>query len=454
MSPALITVNNYANDENKNNIQNDIQNDNHNNNHNNNNIRFNDEEFVKCKISEKTKISSYEKIEITISDPNTVEGGYFSKSYTTYLVETKPLNYSVRRRYSDFEWLRNILMNQYINCIIPPVYKKGFLMSSVSETIVNKRIRVLQKFINEIAIHPLLRNSQILCDFLSIKEEKEFNTKKDVYNILSTPTKMDEIKTINGEMNVGINGEKDTIAEKIKEICENNEDLMKKLSKEYKALNGKIEEVIAKKRNIANIWDQSYKKSNKNYEGETISGIYDVMAKFMEDWAKSEENHIDYINKKIREYFRYIKYEYKCIREYFSQYESIKIPFIKSHIKLIDAKEKLFEQQNIDDWGIDKIEMNCEYKQMLLSNKDFAMSKMLPEETKKDNEKRYIYGTYLNSLIDEYENIKNVNKKRHKENILSYIKDMVVSLTNFHVSLNELIALIDVMKDDNFYNNN
>ena len=68
---------NYASDENKKNIQND----NHTNNFNqNNNIRFNDEKFVKSKISE-IIVSLYEKIEITISDQNIIKGGDFSKSY-------------------------------------------------------------------------------------------------------------------------------------------------------------------------------------------------------------------------------------------------------------------------------------------------------------------------------------------------------------------------------------
>jgi sorting nexin-7/30/sorting nexin-8 len=454
--PPINIVNDYINDENNNNI---IQNDNHmnnniNNNEQNNNIRFNDELYMKCEISEKSALSPYENIEITISDPKNVEGGLFSKSYTTYLVETKPLNYSVRRRYSDFEWLRNILMSQYINCIIPPVHKKSFMMSSLSETIIKKRVRVLQKFMNEIAIHPLLRNSQIFCDFLSIKNENEFNTKKDAYNILTSPTKIEEIKTVTGEINVGVNIEKDAIAEKIKTVCENNEELLKKLTKEYKALNGKIEEVVLKKRSVALIWDQLYKNSLKNNEGETISGVYDVMAKFMEDWAKMEEKHIDYINNKIREYFRYVRNEYKCIKEYFYVYDNIKIQFIKQHIKLIEKKEKLFEQENIEDWSLEKNEINPDNKLLLLSNKDFAMSKMLPKETTEDNEKMYIYGVYLNSLINDFENIQNVNKKRHKENISNFIKEMVDNLTNFHFSLSELISYIDAMKDDIVYINN
>ena len=439
-----------------NNENNTIKNENiiNNNNNNNNNLSFNNDEYIKCKVSEKTEISTKNNLEITISDPQTVDGGLFSKSYTTYLVQTKPLNFSVRRRFSDFEWLRNILMRQYINCIIPPVYKKSFLMSSVTDNIIYKRIRVLKKFINEISIHPLLRSSQIFYDFLSINNEKEFNNKKNIYNKLSVPTKSEEIKTLSSIINIGINNEKDLFGDKIKIICENNEELMKKLSKEYKLLNTKIEELVSKMENIKSIWDELYKKSNKNLEGETISGIYDVMAKLMEDWAKMEKNTINFINIKLREYFRYIRNEYKCIREYYYIYENSKNQFIKSHVKLIDNKEKLFEGQNPEEWGIDKNDINSDYIHLLLSNKDLAMSKMLPEETKKDNENRKIYGIYLNSLIDEYENIKNINKKRHKENILNFIKEMIDNLTNYHVCLTGLIAFIDSMKEDTFIDDN
>ena len=37
----------------------------------------------------------------------------------------------------------------------------------------------IEKFMNGLLIHPLIKNSQILFDFLSIKIEKDFNKKKE-----------------------------------------------------------------------------------------------------------------------------------------------------------------------------------------------------------------------------------------------------------------------------------
>ena len=69
-----------------------------------------------------------------------------------------------------------VVMSQYINYIIPKVYKKSFLMSTVLETISNKRKKFSRYLLMKI-IHPLLMNSQILYNFLSIKDEKEFKKK-------------------------------------------------------------------------------------------------------------------------------------------------------------------------------------------------------------------------------------------------------------------------------------
>ena len=448
--------NNINNSINNNDIQNqNIPNNVINNNDDNNNsknipneIKFNNEEIIKCKISEITEISTKNNIEIVISEPKVIEGGFFTKSYVTYLIRTFPLKFEVRRRFSDFEWLRNILMTQYINCIIPPVYKKNYYLgNNYKDSVTNKRIRILEKFMMELITHPLLRNNQILYDFISVKDEKEFNSKKSSYNKIQSPTKVEDIKTLNGEINIGVDNQKSSMAENIKNICDTNQDLMKKLSKEYKLLNLKFEEVNSKINDIFSIWDELYKKS-QDIESLTISSIYDAMAKFMEDWKKMNESQIKLINIKIREYFRYIRNEYKSIREYYDIYDNAKNQYLKSYIKLIDTKEYLFNNEDIENWGINKEDIID--RRILLKNKEYSFSKMMPDETKKVDEYKKMYGCYLNSLIDEFNEIKNYNGIRHKDNITKYIRENIDNLTNFHVSLTNLLGYIDMFKEENF----
>jgi len=451
-------VNNNVNNNVKNNVNNNINNNvnnNINNNVNNNNpynIKPLIKESVRCKLSEITDISTKINIEITISNPLVIEGGLFSKSYVTYLVKTTPFNFEVRRRFSDFEWLHNILMAQYINCIIPPIYKKTSLkiisVGNNDDLIINKRINILQKFMKEIVTHPLLRNSQILFDFISIKDEKTFNNKKNIYNKLNTPTKVEQIKTLNGLMDIGVDKPKEEMAEKIKTISEGNIDLMKRLTKEYKILNTQIEDISTKMKEIANIWDELYKKGESNSESEIILGLYDIMYKVMDDWANMEKNHVNLINLKIREYFRYIRYEYKSIKDYYNIYDNAKNQYLKSYIKLMDNKERMFREEDIENWGLSNEDMKN--KMNLLKNKEYSIERMLPEETKKVNDYRKMYGCYLNSLVDEYKEIQNYNGIRHKDSISNFIKGTTENYSKFHVNITNLNAYIDALKEENF----
>ena len=208
---------NNQNNDNENNNQNkdnDIDDNNlyeniNNNKTNNNPIQ--NRENLQCKKAEVNQISVKDNLIITLSSPELQGGGLFSKSYVTYLVETKPLGFQVRRRFSDFIWLHDILKSLYINCVIPPIIKKNYIMGIDVEGI-NKRIRVVEKFLQEISVHPLLGSSQIFYDFISLRNDKDFSIKKASYSKITPPTKVEEIKTLDGEVNICINKEKELVA--------------------------------------------------------------------------------------------------------------------------------------------------------------------------------------------------------------------------------------------------
>ena len=90
---------------------NDNENDININNNINNQIL--DREFLQCKLTEKNGISAETNLFIKISQPKIVEGNFFSKSYITYLVETNPIGFQVRRRFNDFIWLHDILKSLF-----------------------------------------------------------------------------------------------------------------------------------------------------------------------------------------------------------------------------------------------------------------------------------------------------------------------------------------------------
>ena len=77
-----------------------------------------EKDFIYCTQTEFTPITSTGGLEIKLTMPEKVAGGIFSKSYISYLMETNPFGFKVRKRYSDFEWLNNILNMIYVGCVI------------------------------------------------------------------------------------------------------------------------------------------------------------------------------------------------------------------------------------------------------------------------------------------------------------------------------------------------
>ncbi|KAF7655505.1 hypothetical protein LDENG_00055000 [Lucifuga dentata] len=115
---------------------------------------------------------------VTVDDPkkhvSTME------TYITYRVSTKTTRiefdlpeYCVRRRYQDFDWLRNKLEDSQPTHLIPPLPEK-FVMKGVvdrfSEEFVETRMKALDKFLKRVADHPVLSFNPHLNAFLSTKD--------------------------------------------------------------------------------------------------------------------------------------------------------------------------------------------------------------------------------------------------------------------------------------------
>ena len=418
--------------------------------HNPNDNKFkSQEEFIHCEKINPNELSKIKDLDIKISFPEKVDGGLFSKSYVTYLMQTTPLGFKIRKRYSDFEWLRNVLSTVYINCVIPPFCKKNY-SDRFSEVLIAKRTRSIEKFMKGILIHPLLKNSDIFGNFISIEKEADFEKKKKEYNRLSSPVILNQVKTLNGELKVAVNKEKETYFANIKDNIDLNENILQKITKGYKALILLMEQLSEKMKEIAGLWKEIYIKNTKYYEKENTSTSYNIMSKIMLDWSEINKKQKILINEGIREYFRYIKNEFHSIKDLSLKVDNNKAIYAKAFDKLISVKETVFKQ-DISTWGLNAVDM--ENKLQLLTNKNLAFSKMLPRDTKKVDELRQYYGFYLNSIISEFERIRELNSKRHKNTINNFIKNIIESLNDFQNYLSDRASYYDEIKENENDNN-
>merc|ERR1711998_725201 len=107
-------------------------------------------------------------IECSVRDPE--KHGDTMNNYITFKVATKTVQstwpqfketeFSVRRRFKDFVWLRTSLCENHANVIVPPLPDKEiFNIDKFSQDFLEKRRVGLQNFLNRCLDHPTLRKA-------------------------------------------------------------------------------------------------------------------------------------------------------------------------------------------------------------------------------------------------------------------------------------------------------
>ena len=90
----------------------------------------------------------------------------------TYKITTSPLGYDVRRKDSDFHYLRKILVRTYPHLVVPPCL--GASLTKASPKGIEKRERYYNRFLQAVMRSEELKHSQFLLDFLFEEDLKNY----------------------------------------------------------------------------------------------------------------------------------------------------------------------------------------------------------------------------------------------------------------------------------------
>ena len=394
-------------------------------------------ETILCSVNEKSELCRYQNIQIEISLGEKVAGKLFTKAYMTYLITTSPVNLKAKRRYSDFEWLRQILLNFYSSSVIPPIPKKNKIgHDKFNETFLIKRTRTLEKFLNFLLEDPVIKVSQILYDFLSIEEEDKFNEKKKYYNNFKLPTYLRDYKSPTGKLDIAINEEREIFYQNIKDNTELNQELLSKLNKNLKALSNELSVVVNRMDDISKNCEELFLNSIKYYDNDDIKISYYQLNDMFKNWSNALKKTSSIINIDIREYFKYTKNTFRSMKELINVVDSYKQNYYKSKRNLITKKEELFKKSDVSKWdlgpnkGLSIVD--------LIKDKNIALPKMLCNETNVVINLKQLYGYYLNSATKEYERIRKLIAFGHKQNVSDNSKKQITIISELFKNTSEI----------------
>ena len=394
---------------------------------------------VQCVKVPNNQISNCNNVKITVGSFEKVEGKLFSKSYVSYLVTTSPFNWNVRRRFSDFEWLRQTLVNHYNYCLIPCVPKKPKNLNKImsdkfDKEFLSKRSRNFEKFLNYIIIDPVLKNLQLIHDFLTMEKDDEFQKMKKSYDKLKISTlDISKVLSIDGIAKIEINEEKEKYFTDIKSSTNLNENILKKINATIKALKEDLINASEKLIEISNNFNLLKENAINYKENEEVIRTYNEMSDMFVNFSSYITNQNKIFNIDLREYFKYVKNNYRSMKEFINKINNMKNAVYKSIKNLKSKKEDLFRKQEVNKWEFNPKE-NID-KTTIGNNKSLALEKMLYNETLQISYKKILYGFYLNRIIAEHERMKKINSDLHYKYSINIFEMMTNKTTDFMTNL-------------------
>jgi hypothetical protein len=395
-------------------------------------------EKMKCQNVEETEISQYDDLPIKIGGIEKKGKGLLKKSLTYFTTITEPLNKVVKRSFEDFEWLRVKLTKMFDSNFIPSLPKVNPILGVENEDVT---MRSIEKFMHYISLDPIIKNSQILYDFLSIENYDQFIQKKKDYEVITPCNDIQEFKSITGEIDVGFDDEKEKRLKLLKEFCNINSRLLDRLNSNLHSLYQEMNSVIKRINEITNIWGDLFKTSEKYNDDEISKEIYMQMNKFFANLSNNYKKQNDFMSIDIKESFIFMQHNYVSINELIKRIESKKKVYAKEEKVLISLKEDLFKTRNTPGHQLKNVDIDVDKKNDL---GEFDLSSLLPLNTQALLEMKKSYGFYLNRFLKEYDRMKRLNAFIYKEKIKRCYKTHNDIASELCACVEDLMSSMDV----------
>ena len=391
----------------------------------NNSSNLNIEE-INCLEPDHSPFEEFNKIRIIVNPPkkeyeSTGLKGFFIKSiYYSFLLENIPNKKNkIKRRYTDFEWLRKTLYRLFPGNYIPPLPKKSLNINKPEK--VDKYQKYVQYFVDGLMEDKLLKNSSIIYLFFTTEQERELISLMEKYDKVQKPRNMEYYYSREGNIMLDENILK---REKKKELLDIKVDISKnnkifgELNVALKSLEKEMKQVCDRMTEISNLFKKLYDDSINNSEKLGICKYYSDLSLFFKEYGNNEFQQMKNISEELKLHLKYLNLHYTVsIDELYNTFKFQHDLYFQVAENLKQKKEALYKNMDIEKWDLNPEDRNIDY-----NDKNLIMKKMLPSDTKIVNDiKKYLiyYATQLNNenlrIKDMLENKNNTNFKKLKD---------------------------------------
>ena len=393
----------------------------------NNNTNITKEYQLNCRKIEKSPLND-KKVTITIQNPKAIETSIFQPNYIIYEIITDVTQWQVERRYSDFDWLRQTLKKIHPGLYCPPLPQKKLGSRRFENDFVAKRMKYLNKFLNDIVESEIFKASEVLISFLSITNREQFEFKKKSFDSMKSPELIEEYYSLDGKVNLLEDDYNEMYYTNIQKYNNVQKQLLDRINYNLKNYVTNINSACNNLEDVQRDFEFLSQLNRIIKMKEEITQTYEELFVFFKNWKRIMYNQMDLVNNYIRYFFKYISMENSAFNELIQERLKKKEEYTKENNKLIIIKEDLWNKKDINKWNITNYDSIDRF--LLIQDKNYAFYKMCTIETERVNNLKYKFNFTNKANREQFDLIINYNKERFINNIKSFTKEFYITLND------------------------
>ena len=393
----------------------------------NTNANITREYQLNCRKIEKSPLND-KKVTITIQNPKAVETSIFQSNYIIYEIITDVTQWQVERRYSDFDWLRQTLKKIHPGLYCPPLPQKKLGSRRFENDFVAKRMKYLNKFLNDIVESEIFKASEVLISFLSISNREQFEFKKKSFDSMKSPELIEEYFSLDGKVNLLEDDYNEMYYTNIQKYNNVQKQLLDRINYNLKNYVTNINSACNNLEDVQRDFEFLAQLNRIIKMKEEITQTYEELFVFFKNWKRIMYNQMDLINNNIRYFFKYVSMENTAFNELIQDRLKKKEEYTKENNKLIMIKEDLWNKMDINKWNITNYDSIDRF--LLIKDKNYAFSKMCTIETERVNNLKYKFNFTNKANREQFDLIINYNRDRFINNIKSFTKEFYITLND------------------------
>ena len=389
------------------------------------------EKVIDCRKLDKTPLND-QNISVEVKNPTEKAGGMFSKSFILYDVTTLPLNWTVQRRFSDFDALRQILVKYYPSYHVPPLPSKKIGNRRFELDYIMKRMKFLNLFINNVVKREEFKASEILVAFLSYTDRGKFEAKFKEYQTQVPSSYVEDYKNLEGKVTISHDEGNEKYFNNINKYFKLQEQIFQRLNQGLKGFYNALTTACESLQEVHKYFEIMHVLNTRVLMKQTITKSFEELAFFFDNWKKVLIKQKELVKTHMKDFFKFVKLEGIAYVELIDRRTDLKNRYTAEVARITAKKEKLFAGQDITKFELgDERDID---KDRLLKDKPYAFEKMC----KNDNlglEKLYNQLGYANKM-----NMQEL-KRIIKEYCVRYVDNIKTFDAEFYPSINDLIGI-------------